>query len=130
MSGGIPRGGTSGERILLEASSHLSVCVANRGTVRACGEPFGIYILAGNRQNSENSEPWVSSEVAQPNLRLMGWMGCGLFLPDHTECFTDHPGRGKGWRREGWEDSRGLRSNVSLEAEINMGLADRSVINC
>lgn len=127
--------GTGGERVLLEASLHLCMCVANHWTVWDCGEPIGIYIRAGNRQNSENSEPWVSSEVAQPNLRLMGWMGCGLFLPDHMECYlsvslTDHLGRGKRWRQEGWKDSQGLQSNVSLETEINIGFVDRNMINC
>lgn len=59
-------------------------------------------MLIGNKQNFPNCEPWVSTVVAQPDLWLMGWIGCSLYLPDHRECYlsvnlTDHP------------DSRGAR---------------------
>lgn len=65
----------------------------------------------------------------------MGWMGCGLLLPDHMECYlsvnlTDHPGRGKRWRQEGWKDSQRLQSNACLETEIKLEVVVHNMINC
>lgn len=60
----------------------------------------------------------VSLEEAQPDLWLMGWMRCGLLLPDRgmlSICQPDRTSTRDSERREGWKDWQRLERNTCME---------------